>query len=271
MKTSKQISHWRVVAASVCGTSHIKNKQLCQDAHHWQVLPGNVLVAAAADGAGSASQGKVGAMVAVEAAIENLSMQHITQDSLTDDDIVRSLLHEALLAAKKAVEDEAAASNKQPQDLATTLIIAIATPEIVAAAQVGDGLAVAKDRMGNLLALTMPNNGEYINQTTFLTSADAIDFAQMRLWREAIVNIAVLTDGLQMLALNMVAGEPHKPFFFPLFDFVENAEDKTEAKEQLVKFLGSERITQRTDDDLTLIIAAFNNIWTRIIQFQCFK
>jgi hypothetical protein len=77
--------------------------------------------------------------------------------------------------------------------------------------------------------------------------------------RQHIVNIGVLTDGLQMLALNMLVGEPHKPFFFPLFDFVANAEDKVVAKEQLVKFLCSERITNRTDDDLTLIIAALSN------------
>ncbi|WP_427162659.1 PP2C family serine/threonine-protein phosphatase [Aliinostoc sp. HNIBRCY26] len=256
MKTSKQNPHWQVVAASVCGTSHLKNKQLCQDAHHWQLLPDNVLVAAAADGAGSASQGKIGAMVAVETAIENLSLKNITKDSLAEDETVQWLLTDALLAAKKAVEDEAAACQKQPQDLATTLIIAIASPEMVAVVQIGDGLAVAKDRMGNLLALTIPNNGEYINETTFLTSPGALETAQMRLWREAIVNIGVLTDGLQMLALNMVVGEPHKPFFLPLFDFVEKTEDKTEAKEQLVKFLGSERITQRTDDDLTLILAA---------------
>jgi serine/threonine protein phosphatase PrpC len=259
MKTSKQNPHWQVVAASVCGTSHLKNKQLCQDAHHWQLLPDNVLVAAAADGAGSASQGKVGAMVAVETAIENLSLKDITRDALADDETVQLLLTDALLAAKKAIEDEAAACQQQPQDLATTLIIAIASPEMVAVVQIGDGLAVAKDRMGNLLALTIPNNGEYINETTFLTSPGALDTAQMRLWREAIVNIGVLTDGLQMLALNMVVGEPHKPFFFPLFDFVEKTEDKIEAKEQLVRFLSSERITQRTEDDLTLILAAFNH------------
>lgn len=257
MKTSKQNPDWQVVAASVCGTSHIKNKQLCQDAHHWQLLPGNVLVAAAADGAGSASLGKVGAMVAVETAIENLSLKEITRKSLADDEVVQLLLTDALLAAKKAVEDEAAACKQQPQDLATTLIIAIASPEMVAAVQVGDGTAVAKDRSGNLLALTLPDNGEYINETTFLTSPGALDTAQMRLWREAIVNVALLTDGLQMLALNMVVGEPHKPFFFPLFDFVKKAQDQAEAKEQLVKFLGSERITQRTDDDLTLIIGCF--------------
>jgi serine/threonine protein phosphatase PrpC len=259
MNISKEIAQWRIVAASVCGTSHLKNKQLCQDAHHWQILSDNVLVAAAADGAGSALLGKVGAMIAVETAIESISNQGITRRLLSDDAYVRSLLNDAILAAKKAVETEAATCDKQLQDLATTLIMMVATPEVVAVVQIGDGLAVAKDSMGNLMALTIPDSGEYINETTFLTSATALDTAQMRLWRTEIVNVAIITDGLQMLALNMVVGEPHKPFFFPLFEFVANTEDKTEAKEQLVKFLRSDRITQRTDDDLTLIIAAFNN------------
>ena len=77
--------------------------------------------------------------------------------------------------------------------------------------------------------------------------------------RDEIVNVGVLTDGLQMLALNMIVGEPHKPFFFPLFEFVANAEDRILAKEHLMRFLSSEKITQRTDDDLTLILAAFIN------------
>jgi hypothetical protein len=255
----KQIPQWRIVAASVCGTSHLKNQQLCQDAHHWQVLPDNVLVVAAADGAGSASLGKVGAMIAVEAAVEHLSHQAITLDTLTDDDLLRESLTDAMLAARKAIEAEATVGNHQPQDLATTLILAIASPEVVAVGQIGDGLAVAKDSTGQLIALTKPNSGEYLNETTFLTSPDATDTAQISVWRENIVNIGVLTDGLQMLALNMVVGEPHKPFFFPLFEFAANAEDKVVAKEQLVRFLSSERITQRTDDDLTLVIAALRD------------
>ncbi|HLO86619.1 MAG TPA: PP2C family serine/threonine-protein phosphatase [Nostocaceae cyanobacterium] len=260
MKSSqKQIPQWRIVAASVCGTSHLKNQQLCQDAHHWQVLPNNVLVVAAADGAGSASLGKVGAMIAVETAIEHLTGQAITSDTLVDDALLRELLTDAMLAATKAVEAEAAVGNNQPHDLATTLILAIASPQVVAVGQIGDGLAVAKDSTGRLIALTQPNSGEYLNETTFLTSPDAIDTAQIKVWREKIVNVGVLTDGLQMLALNMVVGEPHKPFFFPLFEFAANAEDKVVAKEQLVRFLSSDRITQRTDDDLTLVIAAFNH------------
>jgi hypothetical protein len=259
MDTSKQLLHWRVVAASVCGTSHVKNDLLCQDAHHWQVLPDNILVAVVADGAGSASLGKVGAMVATEAAIENISMQEVTRGMLADDEFVRSLLTAAMVAAKKAVEEEAVACGKQTIDLATTLIIMVATPEGAAVAQIGDGVAVAKDFQGNLQALTMPDSGEYINETTFLTSDNAIETAQLRLWRQPITNIGLLTDGLQMLAINMAVGAPHKPFFLPLFDFVANAEDKPVAKEQLVKFLKSERITQRTDDDLTLVLAVLHD------------
>jgi len=259
MNTSEQTSHWQVVAASVCGTSHLKNKQLCQDAHHWQPMPDNVLVLAAADGAGSATWGKVGAMVAVETAIENISTKRVTRRALADDVVVNSLLIDALLSAKLAVQEEAVACEKQLPDLASTLIIAIASPEIVAVIQVGDGVAVAKDASGNLAAITIPDHGEFINETTFLTSPNAIETAQVRLWRQAIANVGVLTDGLQMLAMNMAVGVPHKPFFLPLFDFVSNIEDKTVAKEQLIKFLRSERITQRTDDDLTLIIAALRS------------
>ncbi|MEA5575273.1 PP2C family serine/threonine-protein phosphatase [Anabaena sp. UHCC 0451] len=259
MNTPKQISQWRIVAASVCGTSHIKNQQLCQDAHHWQILPNDVLVIAAADGAGSASLGKVGAMIAVETAIEHISDCENIPSILAEDGLLHDLLTESILAAKKAVEDEADVCKHQPDDLASTLIIAIATPKVVAVAQIGDGLAVAKDSTGNLQALTIPNHGEYINETTFLTSSDALTTTQIKILRHNIVNIGVLTDGLQMLALNMLIGEPHKPFFFPLFDFVANAEDKIVAKEQLVKFLCSDKITKRTDDDLTLVIASLSN------------
>jgi serine/threonine protein phosphatase PrpC len=223
------------------------------------MLPDNILVAAAADGAGRASLGKVGAMVAVEAAIENISKNQVNQHILDSDNSARGLLSEAILAAKTAVEEEAIASNRPPKDLSTTLIIVVAAPNVAVVAQIGDGVAVAKDSTGNLTALTVPDSGEYINETCFLTSPTALDSVQVNVWRQDITNIAILTDGLQMLAINMAVGLPHKPFFIPLFDFVANAQELKGAKEQLVKFLRSEKITQRTDDDLTLIIAALSD------------
>ena len=198
-------------------------------------------------------------MIAVETAIEHLARQEITGETLANDDFLRYLLTDAMLVARTAIETEADVCNNQSDDLATTLILIIAALQIVAVAQVGDGLAVAKNSIGELIALTIPSNGEYVNQTTFLTSADALETAQIKIRREEIVNVGVLTDGLQMLALNMIISEPHKPFFFPLFEFVANAGDKILAKENLMRFLSSDKITQRTDDDLTLVLAAFIN------------
>lgn len=250
---SSELSHWRVIAASVRGKSHEKVGQLCQDAHHWEKLPDGVLVAAVADGAGSATLGKVGAIVAAQTAVEICLQAHKPRHD--DGEGWQEVLSDALVAAKIAVEAEAIACNMTARDLATTLILVIATPKLIAAAQVGDGVAVAGDARGNIIALTTPQRGEYANETTFLVSPNALDTAQINLWHGTPANIAILSDGLQLLALEVGEGTPHTPFFSPLFNFIAAVTDEDEAKEQLVAFLRSPRIAERTDDDLTLLLA----------------
>lgn len=265
MQTDEPISQnldcWRVVAASVLGKSHEKVKQHCQDAHHWELLPEGVLVAAVADGAGSASLGKIGAIVASQTAVETIRLEYGVQGAKEEDDDQKwqLLLSNALEAAKKAVEEEAIACKVTSRELATTLIIVVATPNLIAAVQVGDGVAVGCDRTGNIIALTTPQRGEYVNETIFLVSPNALENIQVKVWRGVVANIAMLSDGLQMLALEMSGGKPYAPFFFPMFKFVADVTNPTEAQEQLVAFLRSERISTRTDDDLTLLLATIVN------------
>ena len=262
---SKNLGLWRVVAALVLGKSHEKVKQLCQDAHHWELLPEGGLVAAVADGAGSASLGKVGAIVASQTAVETIRLQYGATKNVSDldgeedDKKWQLLLNNALEAAKKAVEEEAIACKVTPRELATTLIIVVATPDLIAAVQVGDGVAVGCDRAGNIIALTEPQRGEYVNETIFLVSPNALENIHVNVWRGVVANIAMLSDGLQMLALEMNGSKPHAPFFFPMFQFVADVTDERDAQEQLVAFLRSERISTRTDDDLTLLLATIVN------------
>jgi serine/threonine protein phosphatase PrpC len=54
------------------GTSHEKTGQPCQGAHCWNLLSGDVLVVAVADGAGSAALGEIGAAIAAQTAIDTL-------------------------------------------------------------------------------------------------------------------------------------------------------------------------------------------------------
>jgi hypothetical protein len=247
---------WQVAAASVRGSSHEKTGQPCQDAHQWQLLPGDVLVGAVADGAGSAALGDVGASIAVQTAIDTLCRQQNTPQWPTSDEAWQACLTHALQAAQAAIEAEAHSRTVHMRDLATTLILVVATSHMVAVLQVGDGAAVVGDDTGTITALITPQSGEYINETTFLTSPDALRTAQVEVWHGVPRQIAAFSDGLQMLALKMPAGLPHAPFFTPLFHFMATTVDAMDAQDQLIAFLCSARVRARTDDDITLLLAA---------------
>ncbi|MDP6039387.1 MAG: PP2C family serine/threonine-protein phosphatase [Candidatus Latescibacteria bacterium] len=253
---SDQSDGWKISATSVCGSSHEKLDLPCQDAHFWTVRSDGILLAAVADGAGSAKHSDVGAKIASQAAVETLCTERNLASKLHNkSETFRPILLKALKAALKAVKAEAKARTVKNRDLASTLIVVIATPQLIATAQIGDGAAVASDQKDHLIALTTPDSGEYINQTTFLISPKALATAQLHIWHGSPSHIAIFSDGLQMLALTMPFGKPHQPFFSPLFRFVSNTETgKTE--EQLTSFLRSPRVRERTDDDLTLMLVA---------------
>jgi hypothetical protein len=90
----------------------------------------------------------------------------------------------------------------------------------------------------------------------FLTSEGALAAAEPEVWRGAVGQVAVLSDGLQMVALQMPSREPHPGFFTPLFRYLETQRDGLQASEAVAAFLGSARVRERTDDDITLILAS---------------
>jgi serine/threonine protein phosphatase PrpC len=215
-----------------------------------------ILLGAVADGAGSAPQSEVGAEVAARVAVQELERWCALGEHWPEtDEPWRPVIIRALECALAAVESEAAARNVSPRDLASTLIVLIATPQIIVAGQIGDGAVVLADADGNTVALTTPQSGEYLNETTFLVSPRAIEQATISVWRGDVKSLAAFSDGLQMLALRMADGAAHAPFFAPLFRFLEEQNDLSEAGRQLRSFLTSPRITQRADDDLTLLLA----------------
>lgn len=272
-------NNWRVVAASVCGTSHQKRSQPCQDAHCWQITPEGVLIAAVADGAGSATFGEVGAQIAVRTVVSHLYQvdwhsfpaafnaqkpSDALEFELPEIAEVRSShlpksIFEALESARDAVEMEAQMRQSSVRELASTLLVVVATPQWVVATQVGDG-AVVMAEADRAIALTAPQSGEYINETTFLVSPNALETAQFLFWQGNPTHLAMFSDGLQMLALEMPTAKPHPPFFSPLFRFISQDDlDAIDAQVELENFLTSPRVTQRTDDDITLLLATIRS------------
>lgn len=275
---------WRLAAASVIGSSHASAGTVCQDAHAARIRPDGVLVAAIADGAGSAPHSARGASVAVAAAVGTLSDAAMDSGE-TGGDPAATALSAALRAAAAAVHALAQAEGIAPRDLACTLSCAVVGPDGALAAQIGDGFVVVGVDEGEhnesedveasgevthaLVPLSAPERGAYANETVFLTSPNAVETAieTMQRFDGPVAAVALLTDGLLRLAMNMAERTPHAGFFEPLFRFVARsvAVEGTVADEEgqgsqadraLTAFLASPRVRARTDDDVTLVLAA---------------
>jgi hypothetical protein len=231
------LSPWRTVAASVIGSGHRARDVECQDTCAVDVVAGTLLLAVA-DGAGSAPRAAEGSAIAVDAAMACL------RDLATTIDSCPLRVFDALVAARAALATDLA-------ERATTLLVAAATPTVIATAQIGDGAIVVR-RNDALEVPAAVGRGEYLNETCFLTSSGWLTEARTAVVRsEGVDAVAGMTDGLQLLAFDLATGAAHAPFFTPLFSF---ARDEGSV-EELEAFLASDRVGSRTDDDVTLALA----------------
>jgi len=73
-----------------------------------------------------------------------------------------------------------------------------------------------------------------------------------------VTDIALMTDGLESLALHYASRSPHTPFFAGMFRPLSRATGANEIghlSSSLESFLSSELVGSRTDDDVSLILA----------------
>ncbi len=254
-------SAWTVGGASVAGVSHERNGLPCQDSMSYRVV-GEALIASVADGAGSAELSDVGSALAAGTSVRTaellLQEEHDHSPHPLDETCLGPILAAAVEEARCELEAESRRRGVEVRQLATTLLLAIHTKRILAVAQIGDGAVVVSDGRGAFLTwITPQRGGEYANQTNFLTSANAMSDLEVRVGRLDLgsTHLALFTDGLQNLALNGADNSPHTPFFAPLFAWMRSQPDGDAASRNLAAFMKSPKVTNRADDDLTLLLA----------------
>ena len=134
----------------------------------------------------------------------------------------------------------------------------VASDEGVVVAHVGDGAVVARGQDGNWRALSWPENGEYASTTYFVTDDPAPRLRIARLAPEFDA-YAAFSDGIEDLALDHTAAMPHQPFFRSMIAPLDGNEafgKDPSLSSALAKFLDSDRVCARTDDDKSLILAS---------------
>jgi len=243
---------WRAIGKSVVGTSHLKGQLPCQDYSDYlrcQVGGEPVLVIGVSDGAGSAALSHIGSQEVVGALLRQTACCERTIADINRED-VQAWFANALAHLKSVAERE----KIETKDLACTILVAILGERQAVFAQIGDGAWIAETN-GIFGAVTWPQNGEFANETKFITSPDALDSMQFQKCSEPLTAAAGFTDGIQTLALNLAAKSVHAPFFQPMFTALSQCEDETSLLSPLISFLSSERVNERTDDDKTLVLA----------------
>lgn len=243
-------SRWVVAAAGVAGTSHVADGRGADDAFAYWVAPdGRSVVAAVADGAGSRSGtsalGSFAACNAVVGRAEDLVA------AAYDPVAAHVVAVEVFAGAQAAVRARADETGLTASALATTLAVAVCTPEATIVAQVGDGIVVC-DVHGHQQALVKPVKGEYANETDFLTAGRDLDEALLFEHVPAgVERFALSTDGLAYKVLRIQDGdEPFEPFFDAVWEHVGSGRLDSARLEELLPSFADEQ----AEDDLTLVV-----------------
>jgi len=252
---------WRYVAASAIGTSHEKAGGACQDANGCQIhaTPTGeiVLAAVVADGAGSAVCGGEGAATTCRALL-GLMVEHLDTGKSVEE-VTRDTALSWINTIQGLLEEEGKAVARERRDFACTLLGFLAGECHAVCLQIGDGVMVVSDSEEHAYGhIFWPDRGEYANTTHFVTEDDAAEHLQFESVKRRVVEAALLTDGLQAIALNYQAQVAHEPFFKGLFAPLQAVEEgcSRELSESLQTFLSSARVNEKTDDDKTLVLAS---------------
>ena len=186
------------------GTSHARTGRPNEDSVCIKALPdGRGIVTAASDGAGSAPRAKEGSQLAAHYSVQR-AVQAITEEGADLAFAVKT----GLMAAREALKRRSELiPGAELEDYHCTLILIAWVDDQVAAAQVGDGAAIAVNEEGDCRLLTVPQQGEYANTTYFLTGSYVPQMMRaenrgITAQTEGITSVALFTDGIQKHAIN---------------------------------------------------------------------
>ena len=253
--------NWRVAHASAIGLAHLNQNTECQDRFACQTVKtageGEVLIAVVADGAGSTTDGQIGAEIACETFVEQiagfLAAKDASLKSLTQD-----FGRLWISYFQQKIAERAEQNKKELRDYASTLVGAVIGKNTAAFYQIGDGGIVFSQSgaPASYRFAIAPVEAEYVNVTDFITDEAAAERLRFELVEEKIEDLILFSDGIYAVAVDYQKSAPHEPFLMPMIAPLRNGANGNGLNEKLENFLASPKINEKTDDDKTIILAS---------------
>jgi hypothetical protein len=222
------------------------------------MVVGSWLIAAVADGAGSASRAAEGAAAICDRIVSRLSTQidQFNQSfaSSEPEDTFRSSIEEAI----KEVREHLLLlyeSKERLEVFGATLVGVIANTFGGIFFHIGDGAACATHSTDlSRSIISLPENGEYADRTFFFTDERWREHLRLTWFGGEYDLIVLMTDGVTPFALAPGGRAPYLPFFDPVTRFLLS-HSNAEGEKALANLLDSERIRPITADDKTFLWA----------------
>jgi hypothetical protein len=246
---------WKVILDSVEGVGHKREQLGCQDASACVEIAtpkGPIFCIVCSDGAGSAKHAAYASKYACQHILKHLSEHFGSGQSM--DALSKELIKTWLLELRAYFEAEAKSTETTANDYACTLLLCVLSWSEATFAQIGDGAIVVHNGY-HYEPVFWPDTGEYLNTTFFVTSPSMEERLNYTSRTGTLNELAVFTDGLQMLSLDYTKKQAHQPFFTPLFTRLREEEATESLLSLLSGFLESDKVNARTDDDKTLVLA----------------
>ena len=192
---------------SVCGQSHKKNNKPCQDAHKIKCINDNTVIAAVADGVGSAEFSEFGARIAVETVVDCCSCR-IKESNKID------LIRNAYSVALEKIESKAVEDGNPAYAYDTTLSMVICSDNHIWYGHAGDGGIIGLSTGGEYFSITTPQKG--VDMTSVIPLRAGIEYWDIGEASYDCASVVLVTDGILEALTPYLLRQENKYIYIPL-------------------------------------------------------
>ena len=238
---------WRVIGDAVQGKSHIKQNVPCQD-KVYTLNRNNCIAAALSDGAGSAALSHYGAECITKSICEFLC-EHYDRLYMEENGVL--VKQELMKYISLKLNETCSMMQCEYRDLASTVLAVAIKDETFIIVHLGDGV-IGYLKGEDLRTASTPENGEFVNETVFTTSVNAIKALQLKKGKlGAIIGFVMMSDGAEISLYNkktkqLVPGLKNVMLNCSLLSCEEAQEAIKDSLENVLK--------EKTSDDCSILV-----------------
>lgn len=253
---------------SIIGPYHVKNNIVCQDSHLVRTvnLPDSeetVMVAAVADGLGSAAFSDIGSCLAVSESVDHcVSFLEKNCHLFSKEDIIYDVMKESFRLAKKSIEIRAKKDGNDEKDYDTTLDLVIYAQGTVYFAHAGDSGILVYTEEGIYAPLTKQVRDD-LGRVFPLCFEESWFFGRKK---EKIASVLLCTDGIWDLFFPSLLRNEENPLYVAQAAFFMDPQDLgygKESPEEIAIFMESyvrDIPENKVNDDKTVVVLCSDSV-----------